>query len=343
MSHHLVLGAGGVGRATTAALVDLGHTVTLASRSGRVLERPWTESHPDAVEVIALDASDTDRVTAAADGAASIVNAVNPPSYMTWDTDWPPVAAATLAAAERTGAGLVIVGNLYGYGKVDAPMRETDPMRPAGHKGALRAGMWTEALARSDAGRLRVTELRSSDYFGPGTTKRTSYLNDVVIDAVLAGRTPIVPIGRADAPHSWTYVPDVGALAARLATDERSWGKAWHVPTSPARTFEEAAADVARLAGVRPRKVRIVPRPLGTAAGVFVPFMRELRETRHQFERPFVLDSTLTSQTFDLAPTPWEEALTATIASRRAAAAAVDTATTTTAVSAGGHGTDAAA
>src|SRR6478735_5934275 len=102
MSHHLVLGAGGVGRTATAALVSAGHTVTLASRSGRVTERPWQDAHPDAVEVV----------------------------------------AATLAAAEATGAGLVIIGNLYGYGRVQSPMKEDDPMRPAGHKGALRADMW---------------------------------------------------------------------------------------------------------------------------------------------------------------------------------------------------------
>ena len=101
MTHHLVLGAGGVGRSTTAALVALGHTVTLASRSGRVVERPWQDTHPDAVEVVAVDASDASALTAVARGAASIVNAVNPPSYMTWDTDWPPIAAATLTAAAR--------------------------------------------------------------------------------------------------------------------------------------------------------------------------------------------------------------------------------------------------
>ena len=55
--------------------------------------------------------------------------------------------------------------------------------------------------------------------------------------------------------------------------------------------------------------MRSLPRPLGTATRVVVPFMRELRETRHQFEREFVLDSTLTEQTFGLAPTPWDEAL----------------------------------
>ncbi|MBC9820294.1 NAD-dependent epimerase/dehydratase family protein [Terrabacter sp. MAHUQ-38] len=317
MTHHLVLGAGGVGRTTTAALVALGHTVTLASRSGLVAERPWEATRPDAVEVVSADAGDTRRVTELARGATSIVNAVNPPSYMTWDTDWPPVAAATLAAAEATGAGLVIIGNLYGYGRVHRPMREDDPLRPSGRKGALRADMWTEALARHLDGRLRVTELRSSDYFGPGTTARTSYLNDIVIDSLLAGRTPFLPVGRRNAPHSWTYVPDVGALAARVATSDDGWGRAWHVPTAAPRTFDEAASDVARVAGLTSRRVRVLPRALGTAAGVVVPFMREVRETRHQFEGPFVLDSSLTEQTFGLAPTPWEDALEATVAARR--------------------------
>lgn len=322
MSHHLVLGAGGVGRSTTAELVALGHTVTLASRSGRVTQRPWQPTHADAVEVVAVDAGDGQAVTALARGAASIVNAVNPTDYTRWDTDWPPVAAATLAAAEASGAGLVIIGNLYGYGQVGDPMHEDDPLLPTGHKGRLRADMWTDALARHEAGRLRVTELRSSDYFGPGTTPRTSYLNDIVIDRLLAGRAPFVPVGRAGAAHSWTYVPDVGRLAARVATGDDGWGRAWHVPTAPARTFDQAAADIARLAGVIPRRVRALPRPLGTAAGLVVPFMRELRETRHQFERPFVLDSALTQRRFGLAPTPWEQALTLTIASRRSPARA---------------------
>ena len=103
MTHHLVLGAGGVGRSTAAHLVARGHTVTLASRSGVLRDRPW-EARPgghDAVEVVAADASDPSALVRLAQGAASIVNAINPPSYTTWARDWPPVAAAVLAAAER--------------------------------------------------------------------------------------------------------------------------------------------------------------------------------------------------------------------------------------------------
>ena len=320
MSHHLVLGAGGIGRTTAAGLVALGHTVTLASRSGRVTDRPWARASagarpagPDPVTVVAVDASDADALTELARGASSITNAINPPKYTTWDTDWPPVAQAILTAAERSGAGLVTVGNLYPYGVVDAPMREGDADHPNGHKGELRARMWRDALALHTEGRIRATELRASDYFGPEATRGMSVLNDFVVRRAAAGKTCVVPMGRADAAHTWTYLSDIGALAAVLASDDRSWGQVWHVPSSAPRTMREVAADAARIAGRPSRPVLTLPRPLGTALGAVVPIMRELRETRHQFERPFVLDSSHTEQTFGLTPTPWEDALEATV------------------------------
>jgi nucleoside-diphosphate-sugar epimerase len=314
MSHHLVVGAGGIGRSTVDHLVRLGHTVTLASRSGLVSERPWERDHPEAVTVVAADAADPDRLTELSRGAASIVNAVNPPKYTSWDTDWPPVATALLTAAERSGAGLVTVSNLYGYGRVDGPMREDAPLRPNGHKGELRARMWRDALALHEQGRIRAAELRASDYFGPGATRGTSVLNDFVLARAVSGSTVVMPMGRPDVPHSWTYLPDIGVLAAVLATDDRSWGQAWHVPTSGPCSIRQVVDDAARLADRRPARVWTVPRGVTTEVGAVVPLLRELRETRHQFERPFVLDSSRAERTFGLAPTPWEAALEATVA-----------------------------
>lgn len=323
MSHHVVLGAGAVGRHTTARLAELGHTVTLASRSGRVTDRPWEAGHPGRVEVVAADASDSARLTELARGATSIVNAINPPSYTAWATDWPPIAAAVLVAAERSGAGLVMIGNLYGYGAVTAPMTEQTPPAATGTKGRLRNRMWAGALALHEAGRIRVTELRSSDYVGPGSTAMTSFLGDFVIDAVLAGRPVLLPMGTAHAPHSWTYLPDVAHLAARVAVagehDDAVWGRPWHVPSPAPRSVAQAAADVAALQQRRPPRVLALPRPVGTALGAVLPLFRELLETRHQFEAPFVLDSSAAQAYFDLSPTPWEQALQATVAHRAAA------------------------
>jgi nucleoside-diphosphate-sugar epimerase len=310
MGAHVVVGAGGIGKATAAALVAQGHTVKLVSRSGGGPAYPG-------LELVAADVTDAARLTELATGATSIVNAVNPP-YTSWPRDWPPMAAAFLAAAERSGAGLVTVSNLYGYGLVDAPMREDQPFAPNGAKGAVRAQMWVDALAAHRDGRVRATELRASDYFGPGARSGMSYLGQSVIAPVSAGKRGWVPMGDLDAAHSWTYLPDIGTLAAALARsdpDGPAWGRAWHVPTSSARSMREVGQEVARFAGRRSARLSVLPWSLVRAGAVVVPLLREVRETAHQFQRPFVLDSTFTEATFTLAPTPWEDALAATVAS----------------------------
>ena len=306
MAHHLVLGAGGIGRATAAALSARGETVTLASRSG-------TRVDLDGVTTMAVDATDAHAVGRAADGVATIVNAVSPANYTHWDRDWPPIPRALLQAAERSGAGLVTVGNLYGYGQVDAPMTEATPVQPNGIKGQVRARMWADALAAHEAGRIRATELRASDYFGPGAGRVVSYLQGFVIRPLVEGKSTLrLPVGDPHAPHSWTYLADIGEMAAVLATDDRAWGRAWHVPTAPPVSMAEVAAQVAALLHVPAPAVRRIPALAMWAAHV-APLVRALDETKHQFERPFVIDASAAESTFGLRPTPWATALVATV------------------------------
>ncbi len=71
-------------------------------------------------------------------------------------------------------------------------------------------------------------------------------------------------------------------------------------------------ADVCRAAGREPARVARWPRAMLTVGGLVVPFLREMRETVHQFERPWVLDSAATERALGLAPTPWDEVCRAT-------------------------------
>jgi hypothetical protein len=48
--------------------------------------------------------------------------------------------------------------------------------------------------------------------------------------------------------------------------------------------------------------------------GLFVTLMRELQETRYQFDHPWIADSTLTEETFGLRATPLAEQAAATVA-----------------------------
>ena len=304
MSLHVVLGKGPVGSTLTDRLVAAGHSVRVLSRSGG--------SDPRAtVEHVALDAGNAAAVASAAEGAAALYNCANP-AYHRWATDWPPIAAALLAAAERTGAVLVVTSNLYGYGEVDRPMTEDLPLAATGKKGRIRAGMHEEVLRRHRAGALRTVEVRASDFVGPRVTDG-GFLGARAVPRLLAGR-PVSYIGDPDLPHSWTSIPDVAASLELVAVDERAWGRAWHVPTAPAVTFRDAVHGLCAAAGVPPVKVTRLPHLALRAAGLLSPPVRELEETRHQFVRPFVLDSTAFETTFGVAPTPLERTWADTVA-----------------------------
>jgi hypothetical protein len=43
--------------------------------------------------------------------------------------------------------------------------------------------------------------------------------------------------------------------------------------------------------------------------GLVNPLMKELRETQHQFRKPFILDSTAAEETFGLKATPIEDSV----------------------------------
>jgi len=264
---------------------------------------------------VALDVGDGAALGALVSGATSVINAVNPASYTRWERDWPPLAAAILNAAEEAGARLVTVSNLYLYGQVTAPMTEATPIAPTGPKGAVRARMWADALDRHRDGRLRAVEVRASDYLGPETLS-SSLLGGMILAPLLRGRTAYLPMGRRDVPHSWTYDGDVAALVARLARSEQEsdYGRAWHVPTADPVTVADVLDQVQAITDRPLGRLRVLPRGVVTGLGPVVPLLGALRETRHQFERPFVLDSTAAQQRFGLAPTPLTTVLARTIA-----------------------------
>lgn len=309
MARHVIVGSGAVGTAAATLLAERGEHVRLISRSG------GGPAHP-AVECLALDASDAAALTRAAEGAEVVYNCANP-AYHRWLTDWPPLAASLRAAAEHTGAVLATAGNLYGYGAVAGPMTERTPLAARHPKLRMRAQMWTDDLAAHRAGRLRTTEVRASDYI-----EANSVLSFVLAAPLLAGRRAYAPVP-LDVPHSWTSVTDVARTLVTVASDERAWGRAWHVPTNEALTVRQLATRFCEVAGAPAPRLSAIPYAALWTYGVFDPFVRELRTTRYQFAEPFLLDSSLAQQTFGLQPTPMEQALDAARAAHAAPAASL--------------------
>lgn len=317
---HVVIGAGAIGSGVARALAARDHRVRIVTRSGSGPSGSANPAGPQA-ELVAADASDAEAMARLTEGAAAIYNCANPP-YHRWPALWPPIASSLLGAAERSGAVLVTISNLYGYGPapdsqpaagydVAHPMTEQTPLAATGKKGAVRARMWLEALAAHEAGRVRAAEVRASDYVGPGAE---SVLGARVVPNVLRGKEVWV-LGRTDRLHTWSFTGDVARMAVVAGSDRRAWGRAWHTPSGPPRTQREAIDNLARAAGRAPVPVRAVPAVVMRAAGLVSPLMRELAETRYQFTEDFVMDSTAARRTFGLEPTPWDQVLAETLRS----------------------------
>ncbi|MBT2408653.1 MULTISPECIES: NAD-dependent epimerase/dehydratase family protein [unclassified Streptomyces] len=302
MSLYVVIGFGPAGAATARLLVENGHSVRVVTKSGRSAE--------PGIEHVALDGADSRRLTEAVRGAAAIFNCAAPP-YHRWASEWPPLAASVCAAAEASGAVLVMLGNLYGYGPVDGPMTEGLPLAATGPKGRVRAAGWEEARKLHEEGRIKAVEVRASDFFGPGVTDG-GHLAARVLPPLLRGKA-VSTLGDPDAPHSWSYLPDVARALVEVAGEERAWGRAWHVPTEPALSVRQMVGLLAAEAGTGPVAVRGLPPAVLGVASVFSPLLRELKEIRYQFDRPFVADSSAYEAEFAVRATPVDEQVKATV------------------------------
>jgi nucleoside-diphosphate-sugar epimerase len=295
MSEHVIVGAGAVGSAVAVLLAERGEHVRVVSRHGSGPEHPG-------IERVAADATDAQRLTEISAGAAALYNCANP-QYHQWFTDWPPLAAALLTAAERSGAVLATMSNLYGYGPVRGPISQKTPLAATHPKLRLRAQLWHDALAAQQDGRIRTTEVRASDYI-----EQNSLLSTQLGKPLLAGSRGYSP-WPLDVPHSWTSITDCARALVTVAADERSYGQAWLVPTGPALTVRQLATRFAEVNGAPAAKLTAIPYPVMWAVGVFSPLIKELRTTRYQFTAPFVLDSSATTEAFGLQPTPLDDAL----------------------------------
>ena len=302
MTKHVVFGTGQIGRLVVDRLIAQGVDVCAVNRSG-------SGQIPGAT-LVGGDATDPAFTTRACAGAAVVYFCLNAANYARWDQEFPPLQRGVLAGAGAAGARLVVLDNLYSYGRPRGrDLVETMAAEPTSVKAATRATMTEELLAAHAAGRAEVAIGRASDYFGPGATR--SALGEAVFGPALAGKTAQV-MGKPDRPHSYSYTPDVAASLVTLGTHHEAAGEIWHLPVAETRTTRQVVNRIYQLAGHRPRLLAA-----GTATlrllGLVKPAMREYLHTLYQFTDPWVVDDTKYRAAFGDPTTPLDEALATTL------------------------------
>ncbi len=239
---HVVFGAGAVGMAVAEALAARGASVQVVNRSG--LREPVA-----GVQSVTGDVSDPAFAASAARGARVVYQALNPP-YHRWAQEFPGLQAAAIAAAQAAGARLVVMDNVYMYGRANGrPFTEDRAYDPHTRKGRVRADMARDLMAAHDAGRVQVTVGRASDFFGPRAGEQ-SLIGDWVIPPALADK-PASVMGDPDMPHTYTFIPDIGENLVALGERDDALGRIWHLPSPETRTTRDVVGLVYQAAGTR--------------------------------------------------------------------------------------------
>lgn len=299
---HVVLGAGQIGTRLAQLLLARGLRVRQVRRGAPGPGQPDLEWRSG-------DITDLAFAEAATRGAAVVYDCMNP-QYHQWDELLLPMARGALHGATRAGARLVALDCLYMYGRPTGPMTEDAPLTPCSRKGELRVQLGELRLSADRRGELKVAIGRASDFFGADLPY--SGWSDRFYRRVLAGKSAEC-MGDPDMPHSYTYADDIATALAVLGRRDEAVGRVWHLPTPPAESTQALADRLGRALGIDIR-VKRVPKLVLRAAGLFVPFMREVVEMTYQWEVPFVIDDTRFRTTFGVAATPVDAAVAATAA-----------------------------
>jgi nucleoside-diphosphate-sugar epimerase len=294
---HVVLGAsGGAGNAVAMELAAQGKRVRAVMRSRQA-------ALPASVEIVRGDALDAESMRLACAGASVVYHCVNVP-YPEWEAKFPPMMRNITAAAGAANAKLIFADNLYMYGPVDGMITEDLPYHAPGHKGKLRARMANDLMEAHRAGKVRVAIGRASDFYGPNTN---AYGGELLMKPLLAGKT-VMRIGSLDAPHTMTFVKDFARGLILLGEREQALGQVWHIPGADpltARQFLQLAFEAAGL----PPKIGVYPAIVIRFLGLFSPLIREVNETKYQFEKLFVVSGEKFASAFGAIATPHRQAI----------------------------------
>jgi nucleoside-diphosphate-sugar epimerase len=304
-----IFGYGPTGRASAARLLSEGREVIVAQRNA-------PPDLPRGATFAPVDALDREAVVKAVRGSGQFVVTIGfPYSGILWRDVWPRAMSNFVEACKATGGRMVFVDNLYMYGPQITPLTETLSLSNYGLKPAARSAATRVWMAAAAAGEARVAALRAPDFYGPGVG--LSFLGDTSIGKLAQGK-PAIFVGSPGVLHDYAYVPDIArAVTTLLAAPDSAFGQAWHMPCAPTRTTRDILQIAADTLDV---KLRISAMPawmLGPSA-MFSPFLRELKEMRFQWDRPYQVDASRFKAAFWSDVTPFETGVPETARAFRA-------------------------
>ncbi|MEO6636765.1 MAG: NAD-dependent epimerase/dehydratase family protein [Ginsengibacter sp.] len=219
-----------------------------------------------------------------------------------WSKQWPLIMSNVIEACKKYNLKLIFFDNVYMLGKTGSAMTEETPYKPVSKKGVLREKIAVQLMSEIKAGNITAMIARAADFYGPDC--KTSVLNSLVFDKMAKGKKSQWLIND-NVVHSFTFTPDCGQALWLLSKSPVAWNQVWNLPTAkPALTGKEVIHISAEIFGTS-SKHTIIGKGMVTVLGIFIGFIKELKEMLYQYEDDYIFDSSKFEQAFNFKPTPY--------------------------------------
>ena len=240
-------------------------------------------------QLVSANLLDADQTARAVAGSHTVYfTAGLPPDTALWEAQFPVMLKNALAASRAAGAKFVYFDNTYMYPQDARLLTEETPFEPVGRKGQVRASMANMVLEEMARGEIPVLIGRAPEFYGPGQTQ--SITNALVIDNILAGKTPRIPV-REDTRRTLIWTPDASRALANLGNALDAYGQTWHLPCDEDRLTYQQFVTLASEVWGQQLFYKVLRKWMLVMAGMVNKQVRELRELLPRYEHDNLFDS----------------------------------------------------
>ncbi|KOP72377.1 NADH-ubiquinone oxidoreductase [Lysinibacillus sp. FJAT-14745] len=279
MQKALVIGAsGGMGYALVNELVSRNIQVKAFARNEKKLVALFR--HHKNVDIISGDVFNEQDMMRASNGVNVIFHAISFP-YLEWEKLHMRCLDMVINIAERRGAKIALVDNIYAYGRQSInPVKEQARKEPQTKKGHIRLTMENK-LKNSKVPSLIV---HFPDLYGPNAENTILYetLKNVAQDKKANF------VGNMQVKREFLYTVDGAMAMVELALRDDTYNQNWNVPAVHPITGEELVGVLREITGYK-KGVRTVSKGMIRLIGLFSPSMKEVVEILYLTEEPVIL------------------------------------------------------
>lgn len=243
-----------------------------------------------------------DNMVQAAQGCDVIVNGLNPQNYHNWETIIPQITLQVIEAAQKSGATVILPGNVYHFGDKGGLWSQNTPPNPVSRKGKIRLAMEREY----EASGVQTIVLRAGNFIDPNG--QDCVMSMIYLRSLKQGKITLP--GSAHVQQAMCYLPDWSRAAVGLA-DKR--GELSQFEDVPFKGHTLTALKIkTNLEQIIKRDLKFVRFPwwFFTLASPLWELAREMNEMRYLWNTEHELSETRLNELLpDFAVTPLNEVL----------------------------------